>query len=478
MATKSQWRRALLAAAATLALLGPDTARAQVAYTANTVTSLYYREFKKDDRYYVFNDAAAAARFEQSGETGVGITKIGVGPNGETVYADSETAMELFFFKHGISEKVDRPKPPTLNVAWRDGKTRMTIGSNFYLEMSNRIQVRYTHEFPDDTIKLPGTENEGDSKGSFRIRRAKLKFEGWFYQPWLQYEVQMNWPGISSSNLGQYLEDANINWDVTKGKKLFMIKVGQYKVPFGLQELISSGSQQLVDRSLVSNVYFRGRDTGATVWGVLGNNKLEYRAGLFNGAGLTRSINDNDKFQYNARVSFQPNGAVPLGTYSGAHQSESDFETKALGRPIFVVGAAFEHNDLSNVATELKTNIKSTLYTVDAMFKYRGFSATGAYTWGEREAQETNPKFDTSGWFAQAGYFLKPERWEIAARYGEQDPSDVVGPDKITEIRGGINFFYARHALKVQADFGRVKTESSSGDRKTNELRVQTQFIF
>ena len=119
---------------------------------------------------------------------------------------------------------------------------------------------------------------------------------------------------------------------------------------------------------------------------------------------------------------------MPLGTYSGAHQSESDFETKALGKPIFVVSAAFEQNDLSFVATDLKTNLKSTLFTVDTMFKYRGFSATGAYTWGEREPQEVNAKFDTSGWFAQAGFFLKPEKWEIAARYGEQDPSDARRP--------------------------------------------------
>jgi phosphate-selective porin len=460
------------------AALGASDALAQVAYTANTVTSVFYREFKKDGRFFVFNNPPAAAAFEQSGETGVGITRVGIGPNGETVFADNETALELFLFKYNLTADVPRPKPPTLNIAWRDGKTRLTIGSNFYLELSNRVQVRYTHVFPDDAIKLPGTENAGDSQGSFRIRRAKLKFEGWFYRPYLTYEVQTNWPGIATANLGQYLEDANINWDVTKGKKLFMVKLGQYKVPFGLQELISSGSQQFVDRALVSNVYFRGRDTGATVWGVLGNNKFEYRAGLFNGNGLTRSVNDNDKFQWNARVSFQPNGAVPLGTYSGAHQSESDFESKALGKPIFVVGAAFEQNDLSFVATDLKTNIKSTLYTVDLMFKHRGFSATGAYTWGEREPQEINPRFDTSGWYAQAGYFLKPETWELAFRYGENDPSDIVGPDKITEIRGALNYFYARHALKVQLDYGQIKTETSSGDRKNSELRIQTQFIF
>ena len=471
-------RGALLVATALLALVGVDYATAQVAYTANTVGSVYYREFKKDGRFFVFNNPAAAAAFEQSGETGVGITRVGAGPSGESVFADNETALELFAFKYGLAIDVQRPKPPTLNIAWRDGKTRLTLGSGFYMEMSNRIQLRYTHELPDDTVKLPGTERAGDSKGSFRIRRAKLKFEGWAFKNWLQYEVQTNWPGISSANLANYLEDANINWDVTKGKKTFMIKFGQYKVPFGLQELTSSGSQQFVDRSLVSNAYFRGRDTGLTVWGVLGANKFEYRAGIFNGNGLTRSTNDNDKFQMNARVTFQPNGVSALGTYSGAHQSESDFESKGLGKPIFTISAAVEQNDLANVATDLKTNIKSTLYEVDTMFKHKGFSATGAYIWGERQPQITSPSFDTQGYYMQAGFLLKPETWEIAARYGQQDPNKSISNDKITEIRGGLNYFYARHVLKVQADFGQVKTESSKGAAKNYEFRLQTQLIF
>jgi phosphate-selective porin OprO and OprP len=472
--------RGLLAAAALVAwLAAPAPTEAQVAYTANTVTSLSYREFLREGRYYVFNNPAAADAFDKSGETGVGITRIGIGPKGESVFADSETALELFLFKYNLTADVPRSRPPTLNIVWRDGKTRMTIGSNFYFELSNRVQVRYTHEFPDDAVRLAGTQSAGDDKGSFRIRRAKLKFEGWFYKPYLQYEVQTNWPGISSANLANYLEDANINWDVTRGKKQFMVKLGQYKVPFGLQELVSSGSQQLVDRALVSNTFFRGRDTGLTVWGVLGANKFEYRAGLFNGNGLTRGANDNDKFQYNARVTFQPNGAVPLGTYSGAHQSESDFETAALGKPIFTINAAFEQNDLANVNTNLGQNLRTTLYTVDSMFKYRGFSATGMFAWGEVESQDpAAANFHREGFFLQAGYFLKPQKWEIAARYGRNNPNKDVSSNTISEIRGGLNYFYNRHSLKVQADFGQIKTETASGERKNNEFRLQTQFVF
>ena len=131
-------------AVAALAALGAADARAQVAYTANTVTSVFYREFKKDGRFFVFNNPAAAAAFEQSGETGVGITRVGIGPNGETVFADNETALELFLFKYNVTAEVKRPAAPPLAVVWRDGKTRFTLGSAAYVEMSTRLQPRFT----------------------------------------------------------------------------------------------------------------------------------------------------------------------------------------------------------------------------------------------------------------------------------------------------------------------------------------------
>ena len=220
--------------------------------------------------------------------------------------------------------------------------------------------------------------------------------------------------------MGAFLEDANINWDLTKGKKQFMVRVGQNKVPFGLQELISSGSQEFVDRALSSNVYFRGRDTGANIWGVLGNNKFEYRVGVYNGNGLTRPANDNDHLQKNARFTWQPNGASPLGFWgSGAHMTESDMDTRALGRPIFTISAAFEENDLSFADANVAANLKSTLFTVDSLYKWKGLFLTGAYTWGERDPQDPAvATFDTEGGFVQAGYFLKPDVWEVAFRYG------------------------------------------------------------
>ena len=78
---------------------------------------------------------------------GMGLTRPGVGPKGETVVGDSERALQLFFFKHGISEAVPEPVQPVQRIEWRDGKTRITTDIA-YLEISNRIQVRYTQENP------------------------------------------------------------------------------------------------------------------------------------------------------------------------------------------------------------------------------------------------------------------------------------------------------------------------------------------
>jgi len=484
-------RGALLVAAALLALAGVSDARAQVAYTANTVTSLYYREFQKDGRYFVFNDAAAAARFEASGETGVGITKIGVGPNGETVYADNETAMELFFFKHGLSEKVDRPKTPPLAIVWRDGKTRFTVGSNFYLEMSNRIQVRYTHVFPDDnSAKLAGTENAGDSKGSFQIRRAKFKLEGWMFRPELEYELQLNWPDVTGSPASRFLEDANIDWDVSR-KKTFRVRFGQFKAPYGRQQLTSSGSQQFVDRAITDARYNPGRETGLALWGTLGTTKLEYRAMISNGNGRSQSANDNSTFLYTARVGYQLIGQTRMNQWtSGALYTEGDLGDSATGA-LFHVAANFLKNDLRTYTGTTALN-DNTQWGADAIFKYRGFSALGEYhdrkskPYANGGTGDQGEEFGDKGYLVQASYaFAGPKLgpagyFEIAGRYAQIDPSDLVDNNKQTEIGGAISWYYSRHPFKIQADWRQIENEAANSGKgeKNNEFRLQTQFIF
>ena len=467
--------------AAAMVLAAAATALAQ---------GLYYKEITRDGRIYVFNIAAEAERFEQTGEMGRGITRPGTGPKGETVVGDSERALQLFYFKHGISEVVPEPPAPVQLVEWRDGKTRITTNLA-YLEISNRIQVRYTHVFPDELSPvLAGTAEAGDSKGSFRLRRAKFKLEGWFWRapdvapapavlPRLSYELQLNWPDVTTANApGNMLEDANIAWD-PQGRGRFRVVFGQFKVPFGRQEMTSSGNQQFVDRSLVSNEYARGRDTGVAVQGAVWSNKLEYRGGFFNGAGRTRSENDNDSLQVNARLMWQPNGNQVLGQrawVSGALYSEADFESTTV--PLYAIAVNFEHNDFHRTTTG--NDLKSDVVGLDGIFKYKGFSATGEYFIRRREP-ETGAKFDANGGYIQVGQMLNAFRtYEAAFRYGQREVSDLAADDTHKEIRGAFNYYYRRHTLKLQVDVGRIDIPRNPGQtaRQDHELRIQTQFIF
>ncbi len=449
---------------------------------------MYYKEITKDGRIYVFNIAANADRFEKTGEMGVGITKPGAGPNGETIVGDNERALQLYFFKHGISEVVPDPVQPVQTVVWRDGKTRITT-DNAYLEISNRIQVRFNYDDPSDNLTLPvaGGLAAGDARGSFRIRRAKFKLEGWMIRSWITYETQVNYAAVVSnnaaaSNLGVLLEDAALDIDFSKGKGTFRVHAGQFKVPYGGQELTSSGSQMFVDRAIVSNSFSRGRDTGVALWGATRNNKLEWRVGMFNGNGLTRTFNDNDKFQYNARLMWQPNGSQVLNQrawVTGALYSESDFESTTA--PIYAVAINYENvNNFKATAGNTGTNndLKWHAFIIDGIYKFKGFSMNGAYKYADR-TPETGDAFEAIGGFFQAGYLFSRRRFEVGFRYGGFDANRTTALNNVEEIRGVFSYYYSRHGLKWQTDFGQVKTElTAGGSQKLNELRSQLQFVF
>jgi phosphate-selective porin OprO/OprP len=486
MSLKALWRGTLAVAA--LAALGAADARAQVAYTANTVTSVFYREFKKDGRFFVFNNPAAAAAFEQSGETGVGITRVGIGPNGETVFADNETALELFLFKYNVTAEVKRPSAPPFNVVWRDGKTRFTLGNAAYLEMSTRLQPRFTYEMPDDRVTLPGTAAPGDSKGSFRIRRAKFKLEGWFYRPSLEFEFQMNFTDVTATPASQQVEDANIDWDISK-KKRFRVKFGQFKAPFGRQQLTSSGAQQFVDRAIQDARYNDARETGLSLWGTLGANKLDWRVMMSNGNSRSQTLNDNNKYLWSGRVMWQAIGNTRMDQWgSGALLTEGDLGDSANGALLAIAGQ-FSDNNRYGATTAVDLNNQT--WAVDYTLKWKGFASVAEYA-DRRSRSEapatgaTTPEFHDKGFLFQASYAFKAPGipgasfWELAFRYSKLDPNDNVSGNDLEEIGGALSYYYNRHSLKVQADYRQLKNDAANAGAGStnNEFRLQTQLVF
>ena len=344
------------------------------------------------------------------------------------------------------------------------------------LAIVNRAQFRFTHEMPDDEVRLVGTDEPGEGKGAFRVRRAKTELRGWVWKKTLTYELQLSWAGPEPGASTQTpLEDLVLTWDAS-GDGRFRLRGGQFKVPLGRQEMTTSSGLQFVDRDILSGEFTRGRDLGLQVDGLVAGRKLEYAAGVFNGNPASRLGNDNRAFQYNARVVFHPFGFV--------RYSEGDFESRMLPegvaaehpqrpRPLIALGLQAEHNDLHGSGSRVN-DYKTTILGGELVVKYRGASLFAEYFARDRDP-ETGPSFRSDGWHAQAGYFLLRDRLEAAARHARDDPSPAAGDD-VTETGGVVSYFIRRHALKVQADLRRL--ENGNLDVVNHELRVQTQVIF
>lgn len=357
------------------------------------------------------------------------------------------------------------PEPPPIPVTPKPRK--LWEGDDGALYILNRAQFRWTDDMPDDTVHISGTSGPGKSKGFFRIRRAKTQLTGWVWKKELTYEVQLSWAGPEPGASTQTpLEDLALSWDASKDGT-FKITFGQFKVPFGRQEMTSSGRMQFCDRDFLSFEFTRGRDIGLQFEGELAQGKVEYAAGVFNGNAASHLGNDNDKYQYDARVMWEPWGKVGY--------SESDFQSK--DKPLLALAAEFEHNDQRGSFTSSGpiSEFETVILGGDVVFKYKGFSAFAEYFSRKRDP-ETGASFHSDGWHAQAGYFLKRDVVEAAVRYARWDPSDQTSGDDQIEQGAALNYFLRKHGLKLQADFRQI--ENRVQKTKNKELRFQTQLMF
>ena len=160
---------------------------------------MYYQEVEKDGRIYVFNIAEEYERWSKTGEVGRSITRLGYGPKGETVVFDSETAIMLYNFKHGLqAENLTPPPQPPEPTPWRI--TGYMFGDYYYFNEDHDPTVEDQHGFWFRRIYLTYDHN------------LSPKFATRF-----RLEVNSNGNFTSTSNT-PYVKDAYLRWTY-KGKQ-------------------------------------------------------------------------------------------------------------------------------------------------------------------------------------------------------------------------------------------------------------------
>lgn len=350
----------------------------------------------------------------------------------------------------------------TTQVQERDD--RATIVNFKGIQYTSKDSLFYTN-FRFRMQNRAGYSNvlDGEDNGKFeaRIRRLRMRMDGYIYTKKISYSVQLAFSrsdqDFDDTGIPNIIRDAVLFYNFSDN---FYISFGQNKLPGNRQRVTSSGSLQFSDRSLVNNYFTIDRDFGVTfnLSKKLGHMPINAKAAISTGEGRPANGSD-DGLSYTGRVEF-----LPLGKFTNdGDYSEGDLEREK--KPKLSLGMGYNYNDRTirrggqtgkyvlNPFT-LKTSF------ADALFKYRGFAYQAEYMKRDVDnplntTDEEHPKdtYAYKGWgINQQTSYLLNHGYELAARYTYVKPHhDIAKFERQTEvIEVGLTRYMKGHRLKFQ----------------------------
>jgi len=191
---------------------------------------------------------------------------------------------------------VQEEKPPVFVVP-RASEIKLVLGGF--------IQINFED---GDVSAFEGRFGQTAQKDRFRLRRARVNLTGDFAENF-DFKIEGDFEqsdGINSNRTDFSGTDIFVNWHQYPEAQ---IKIGQWKAPFGLEQITPDTTLYVIERSLPTGAITPDRQIGAQLWGKPFTNVwpdqkdlLTYYAGIFNGNGRNVSVNDNNNFMYVGRL--------------------------------------------------------------------------------------------------------------------------------------------------------------------------------
>ncbi|MEM8738927.1 MAG: porin [Planctomycetota bacterium] len=311
--------------------------------------------------------------------------------------------------------------------AGHDGKFFLeSPEGDFRMNIGGQLQLRYVANLQDDSAD--------DGETGFTLRRTKLKFDGHVTRD-EKFSYALVLAG-EDTNAGAVDGDFEIE-DFVIGYKIndqFSAKIGQFKLPFARQELISSSRQVLADRSFATEFFTLDRGQGIQLE-YKPNSEWKFVGNINDGADSENADFDEDatNIAATARAEWTVFGKSSQGKDAVAWRGEDDFlSLGAAGHVEF--GETGDATAESDVYT----------WTVDGLYESNGFSVLGAFY----AIHADDGSQDSYGLVAQPAYMLT-DKFQI---FGQYNFVDIAGLDDNNSIGGGFNYFIKKHNAKFTAD--------------------------
>jgi len=314
-----------------------------------------------------------------------------------------------------------------LYAGWDNGFFLASADGNNKLILKGLLQTRYTINIQDET----GDPSTDDTSGGFGITRSRFGFAGHVIDPTWQFLL---WTGFDCEGDAVVL-DAYVKKDLGNG---FALTMGQFKIPYLYEYLVSETRLQFIERSLVA-----GEFCGTYTQGImLSYSSEQFRAYASFNDGLstlnTRWDADGTDYAGTGRVEVK---------LAGDWKQYSDWESFRDEDFMAVIAGAihYQEGEHGTITDELEI----LRWTVDGSVEFGGANLFAALVGNHTE---NGGDIDQIAVVLQGGYFLT-DNWEAIARY-EWAHTDVSGQDDLSVVSAGIVYFFAKQRLKWQADIG------------------------
>lgn len=334
--------------------------------------------------------------------------------------------------------------------------------SIFSLRIQFRVQSRAGFLSKSDTNLMANNYE-------MRVRRLRLRLEGFVYNPKLTYKLQfgfsrgdMDWDqndGGTNNTSVNIIRDAMFFYEPIHGLKFGF---GQGKLPGNRQRVVSSGDQQFYERSIVNAKFNIDRDFG--FFAAFGKEFFNIHAALSSGEGRN-SVGSNSGLCYTVRTE-----VLPFGKFTGKNDYiEGDLEREQ--KPKVSIGFTYNFNDNAvraggQLGRDLYSATDITTYSLDMVAKYKGWAIYLEYMNRDSDKPITSnfagtafrPVYVGYGFNSQLSYNFK-NNFEIATRYANVTPfkkistnSSVSGINELKEenVILGVSKYLNGHRLKVQ----------------------------
>jgi phosphate-selective porin OprO/OprP len=403
---------------------------------------------------------------------------------GAQTSSESKRIEELERAVAELREEVSRLKKEAASAPEGKMKTKVTYDGKKYVEKAvveeKKLPIYVQQRGPElklvlggfvqvnfedgDVSAFEGRFGETALKDRFRLRRARINLTGDFAEQF-DFKIEGDFgqsDGLNSSRTAFSGTDIFVNWHQYPEAQ---IKVGQWKAPFGLEQLTPDTAVYFAERSLPTGAITPDRQIGAQIWGrpfasIWPDQKdlLTYYAGIFNGNGRNITNNDNNNFMYVGRLEstlFKSKlwGGSYLKLGADILNSRDDRGTNiSQGANLLV------NDDGSLSPFVLPSAAERTAWGVDAWLRLGPLDLIGEFL-QERVHPRTVPgvvpafsKFTTDGYYITGGYFLIPKKLQLAARWEHLNPGQK-GNDGISSITGGLNYYIHGDDLKLMVNY-------------------------